>query len=141
MNYLCAKQRVEDQRWDYTRNGRACGYCHEFLPFTECSWCTAEQAEELNAKELPFLSKYHTDGHTAAEEACACYKEYLLDHELRLKTQESENAKAQYRCQKCGVWTTCVSTVGAYRLFTLCPEHATRDNVADLFSVSESWES
>lgn len=100
-----------------------------------------EVARPWNEKMEPLKGKFHTDGHATEEEACECYKQYLLDTSLRLMTEEPENARQQNRCQVCRKFTACYAQVGPYRLFMLCPEHNTRENVAALLKVGESWES
>lgn len=141
MNHLTAMQRVSDGRWDYTYNGTPWGYCREFQPFTECSWMSQEWADKENAKQQPFLGKFHTDGHATAEEACECYKQYLLDLNLRLALEDPANPQQLNRCQICGTFTARHAFVGSYNVFVLCPEHQTRESVESLLRVGESWES
>ena len=142
MNHLCAKQRLHDGRWDYTRNGFPTGYCHKYKRLFESGGVLPpEVAQRENERMEPFVSKFHDDGHETAEEARECYKQYLLDTRLHLVTEEPENASQQHRCQICQKFTGCHASAGPYRLFTLCPEHQTREHVASLLEVYESWES
>ena len=136
MNHSCARQR-NDGRWDYTRNGRPWGYCCEYRPVPP----DIPGAEQWNAKLEPLQHKFHTDGHATEEEACECYKQYLLDTSLQLVAAEPKNANQQHRCQVCKAFTACYATVGTYRMFTLCPTHQTREEVEKLLRVGESWES
>lgn len=141
MNYSCARLRL-DGRWDYTRNGLPYGYCCEYKPIPEdAKWISAEQAKRHNEEMAKLAHKFHTDGHTTKEEACECYKQYLLDTKLRLMPTEPENAHQQFKCKACGKWTACHASVGPYRQFDLCPEHQTREEVEKLLTVGESWES
>jgi hypothetical protein len=137
MNYLSAKQRGSDSRWDYTYNGSPWGYCRAYSPIPD----TIPGFKEWNEKVAPLAPKFHTDGHATEEEACECYKQYLLDTALRLQPAEPENAYQQHRCKVCHKFTACYAQVGAYRMFVLCPEHQTRAIVAGLLKVGESWES
>lgn len=142
MNHLCARQRTADERWDYTYNGVPYGYCREYKPISEdVKWLSADQIKAENEKMEKLKSNFHADGHATKEDACACYKKYLLDTSLRLVEKEPENASQQNRCQVCKKFTACHASVGAYRMFTLCPEHQTRECVESLLSVGESWES
>jgi hypothetical protein len=84
----------------------------------------------LRAEALPFRDKYHRTPHATAEEAVACYREFLIDQELRI----TEDATTQAHCRVCQAWTTGRVTVGhsLSRRFVLCPAHQTRDVIADL---------
>jgi len=141
MNHNCARQRT-DGRWDYTRNSRPWGYCREHRPIPEdAKWIPAEIAKRENEKMAALADNFHTTGHATEEEACECYKKYLLDTQLELQTEEPANASQQHRCQVCKKFTACHAQCGAYRLFTLCPEHQTREEVEKLLEVGESWDS
>jgi hypothetical protein len=95
-------------------------------------------AERLQAEwkeRLPFKDKFHTDGHATREEAAACYRQYELDCEIRFWDSKSE----QKKCQVCEVWTTHRAELGESlsRHFILCPEHATREQVATLMEKND----
>ena len=140
MRHYCARQRT-DGRWDYCC-GSAVGYCRAWEPIPEDGRIIpAESARQHNEQMQPFIGKFHSDGHATEEEACECYKNYLLDTRLHLVKEEPANASSQHRCQICNAFTACHASVGPYRMFTLCPEHQTREIVAGLLEVGESWES
>lgn len=141
MNHKCALQRKSDARWDYTINGHPTGYCCAYEPLKECTYFSKEVVEAENAKMEPFIGNFHTDGHSTKEEACECYKRYMLDTQLRLPAKEPEKASQAQKCQVCQTWTACIAMVGSYSMFFLCPEHCTRENVEKLYRVGESWES
>jgi len=141
MSHLCARQRRSDNRWDYTRNGYPTGYCQEYRPIPLDSFLGERIAKAHNEKMEPLRCNFHSDGHATEEEACECYKRYMLDTQLSLRTSEPENAQQAFRCKVCNAWTSCVASVGAYQIFFLCPEHQTRECVESLYSVGESWES
>jgi hypothetical protein len=148
MNYKDARQRKTDLRWDYTNHNNRTGtgpigYCGGWAEFSE----ETIQMFYPGGRESPhfqkedearrrFKDKYHSDGHATKEEAYACYKEYCLDHELVLDLRMSGE---QRPCKVCGAWTQGLARVGAMRYFTLCDEHRTREEVAKLFEVGESW--
>ena len=127
MNYYQANQRRSDSRWDYTRNQYPTGYCCEY--------------REINPKVIPISEaeqkryhdtahKHHTDGHATEEEACECYRGYLLDHRLSLgRTQSSQD-----KCKICSEWTQNFAEVGN-RLFVLCSEHNNRESVEALLGT------
>lgn len=135
MNYLSAKQRQRDGRWDYTINNAPVGYCREWHDWDETSKRLSAAAYE---KALSFKDKHHDHGHETAEQACECYKDYLLDQRLSLDHKDSGS---QRRCEVCGEWTQMHAMVGAYRIFHLCDAHRNRDEVGKLLVVGESWES
>lgn len=142
MNHLCARQRKADGRWDYTYNGVPWGYCREYQPLAEDGRIiSAEMARHENEKMDPLKVHFHTDGHATEQEACDCYKRYMLDTALRLQPTEPENASQQNRCRVCNKFTACHAGVGPYFLVTLCPEHQTREHVESVFTVGESWQS
>ena len=141
MNYLKARQRQSDKRWDYTcMNDRRIwpiGYCHEWREYTpeeRKTYCMNDGwYEEYESRK----AKYHSTGHATPEEACACYKEYQLDTALRFGTQP--NRKEQ--CLVCGEWTQQMAMVGGYETYVLCEKHANREEVEKLYVVGESAES
>ena len=120
MNYYTALQRETDSKWDYTR--RNDGVIHAI------GYCSGGDRHE----------KCHEGGHETKEEAQDCYKEYLLDNELRLEGHELANSKRLCECDGCVVWTSKMAPISPTRSFVLCDEHRTREVVSGLFSVGES---
>ena len=142
MRHSSALKRVSDGRWDYTTNGHPTGYCCEYRPLQEEGGVfSPEMAKAHNQRMLPLVGNFHADGHETEQEACECYKKYMLDTSLHLTPEEPANASQQNRCKVCGKFTACCAFVGAYNMFVLCPEHQTRECVESLYSVGESWES
>ena len=123
MNYYTALQRKTDKKWDYTRrNGdsiHAIGYCSG-----------AARGDE-----------YHEVGHETEGQARECYKQYLLDNELRLEGQELADSRRMCECDGCEVWTGKMAAISPTRSFILCDEHRTREVVSGLFSVGDSMSS
>lgn len=143
MNYDTPRQRESDKRWNYTqaRDGLCwpIGYCQGWRwpspgPMNfPAGFATREHYKEHYDKAVKFKSKHHTNGHGTAEEAAACYKEYLLDHDLRLDKTLSDQ---QLKCVVCGEWTQKFAEVTWANSFALCPEHMNRKSVEDRFTVS-----
>jgi hypothetical protein len=131
---------VSDQRWDYCCGSHPTGYCHTYKPIPEDEGL-GEWAKRANEKLAPLAANFHDTGHATEAEAQECYKKYMLDTSLRLTPKEPENPHQLNRCQVCGTFTACHAYVGAYQIFTLCPEHQTRETVESLYEVGESWES
>ena len=126
MNYYESKQRKTDGKWDYTRNKRPTGYCCAYREIPK-------DADTLICEEHHDTShKHHVDGHNTEEEAIACYKEYLLDHELRLDREMSNN---QQKCRVCGDWTQKYADIGLTQMFILCDEHNNREEVEKLYQA------
>lgn len=140
MRHYSARQRVGDQRWDYCCGSHPTGYCHAYKPISETDGL-GEWAKRANEQLAPLAANFHDTGHATEAEAQACYKKYMLDTSLRLTPKEPENARQLNRCQVCNTFTACHAYVGAYQIFTLCPEHQTRETVESLYEVGESWES
>ena len=131
MNYYEARQR-QDSQWDYTKmnNGVAygVGYCCEFREFgPEMHVSESEQEDHRSTSH-----KHHTDGHATEEDACECYKQYVLDHRLSLSRKM---ANQQQKCMVCGEWTQLFAQVGKTQLFVLCPEHNNRGTVQSLYEA------
>lgn len=142
MNHYSARRRAVDERWDFTckNNGDIwpVGYCCKYRPIVSGDIAFEYTSDAERAKYDSFAHKYHTGGHDTPEAAAQCYKEYLLDHHLRLRVV---NPDAQHKCQVCGGWTQEYAEVDM-RTFDLCPAHNTREEVEKLFKAStEIWSS
>lgn len=141
MNYLCARQRQSDGRWDYSQrnDGRIwpIGYCAGWRDFSPEEHQRFFMTDFWYADYLSRKDQYHEDGHATSEEACECYKKYELDSSLRF----SEMSNQKRPCEVCQEWTQKIAMVGGYSHFVLCETHANRAEVERLFSVGESWES
>lgn len=141
MNYYKARQR-KDGRWDYTcQNGDLIwpvGYCDEYRDLDPKYFpgFPPEWFEHKRQEREPTKHKHHTDGHATAEEAEACYREYLLDHEIH-----QGNWTAQLHCAVCQSWTTGFASVGQMGYWSLCEEHNNRTEIEKLFEVGEIWSS
>ena len=95
--YYQPMQRASDRRWDYTSSTgstspRPIGYC-----------CGGD-------------APYHSDGHTTAEEAEACFRKYEAETQLRAHDAPNE----QKRCVICDAWTTGRVSVGAFANGACC---------------------
>ena len=139
VNYLKARQRAVDKRFDYTQmNDKIVwpiGYCAGYREYTleeRNAFCMSDKwYEEYESRK----SQYHADGHVDAEEACECYKRYLLDSSLHYGVDTKK------KCEVCKEWTDKRTMIGGYTSFVLCETHTTRAVIASLFTVGESWES
>ena len=148
MRHYKARSRSTDGRYDYTvstkEGARPVGYCTGWDPFTERQlgvvFHSKEELDKANAEMAVHKDKYHTDGHANEQEACECYKQYLLDNNLRLDGHTLSDQ--QLRCEICGEFTQgMVIIAGKYNHFILCDEHRTRECVEKLLTIGESWES
>lgn len=125
-----------DGRFDFTRENdgviRPCGYCHAYTPISsEAVWATPEMIQQWNAAEAPFAPRYHADGHATKAEAAACYRDYLLDHQLQLGLRDP---LSQHRCVICGEWTEMHARLDM-ESWTLCELHNHRVEVEKLFNL------
>jgi hypothetical protein len=80
------------------------------------------------------------DGHDTPEEACAHYKQYLLDR-LTFKTRVREWPKDKCCFKDCDREATVLADISPYRFYQTCQVHGTREAVATLFEVGESMHS
>jgi len=146
MNYYEALQRKSDMRWDYTRTNdghtMAMGYCRGWEESTE-----EELVERLGVfgktafadqeERRAHRDRYHKDGHATKEEACECYKQYLLDHRVNLEFGTHPNT--QHRCayDGCENWTQTTAMVD-HHTYDLCDEHRNVECLRDLVVVGSS---
>jgi hypothetical protein len=146
MRHYKARQR-KDGKWDYTVNlGNyivPIGYCCKYREWTEEDLMNVGMGGKPEnhpsiVKEKEFIHKHHDCGHNTPEEAQKCYRDYLLDQELRLMIVRND---AQHKCAKCGEWTQHYAEIDM-RCFDLCEKHNNRQEVESLFeSVGETWSS
>lgn len=143
MNYRQALQR-KDGRYDYTLHNNRIGTA----PIGYCAGWSERTEEEMRAIGLgddvikmiladiemrrPHRDKYHRDGHATPEEAQECYKRYVMDNELVLDRQVDHG-----ECLVCKALTRRAAEAD-HRLFILCDEHCTREQVEKLFQVGTS---
>lgn len=158
MNHDAPREKVIDGTWGYTsaNDGRvhAIGYCapfHEFSPETiRCIYGDGEdglaryEAYIAPYREAEAAGKFHDGGHATKEEACECYKRYLLDFHLRF-SEGPEKPDVLYKCDAtgCEQFTACTGEItgdfGPH--WSLCEAHRTREVVEGLLKVGESWHS
>lgn len=142
MNYFSARQR-QDERWDYTcMHGQIypVGYCRPWRDWTDEELARIGWSRDHPGlvRDRDFAHKHHGDGHTTSEEACECYKEYLLDHDLHLMKEDGDT---QRRCEVCGRWTQLYAVLKMH-VWYLCEEHNSREAVEKLFPTpGEIWSS
>lgn len=140
MNFFAPRQRSGDGRWDYTSENSAgifsIGYCAGWTEHTpeQIRDTLGSHLIEMVLKEQEqskkFLTKYHRDGHKTASEAIRCYRNYVLDTQLRLDIKLFETQK---KCGVCSTWTDGVAEVDHFTRFFLCDAHRVREIVAELY--------
>ena len=141
MNYYGPRQREKDKKWDYTcRNDDyiyPVGYCRPYKepdPKTE-PWWHENSIKKYQAQK----DKHHGDGHNSSEEACACYRRYLLDTTLYL---DGHFGDTWHKCVVCGELTDGYAQVDNGSMYNLCDTHRTKETVETLFGdVGEIWSS
>ncbi len=135
MNYYAARQRQNASIWDYTcrndDNIYPIGYCRPFSDPAEHNplgiAVNSEDLRELRAN----AHKHHDHGHHTESDAQNCYREYLLDHHVRLGGKHSRVA---YPCEVCGVMTSLYASV-QMKYWSLCEEHNNKTEVANLLPI------
>lgn len=148
MNYYEALQRESDKRWDYTRrnDGRtwAIGYCRGWIetPHEDLvEQYGADQGEMFHKAQeecREFQEHYHDDGHETSEEACECYKRYLLDNQVRLEFGTTANTQHRCEMKDCDAWTQKLAMV-EHRTYHLCDDHRNVESLRELVTVGMSF--
>lgn len=92
------------------------------------------------AGRLPGDTAEKCPGHDTPEGAAEHYRQWLLDHKLRL---DGARPNGHYGCAVCGVLTDQVAKVD-HRSFHLCDDHRNREHVEALFEaptglIMSSW--
>lgn len=138
MKHYQPRQRLSDGRWDYCCEDMPTGYCCVFFDWRETPALASMDFADDDPKVLAMIAtrdKHHTNGHETAEEACECYRQYLLDHRLHVMTTDESRP-----CEECGELTNQVVEIVNFQWLNLCPEHGSRE-FAEKFArrVGESW--
>jgi hypothetical protein len=151
MNYYAARQR-KDGKWDYTCSNDGdiwpVGYCNTGIlskgPETEPEGSFYRMSEIEWKSICDNKEKYHDHGHKTAEEACKCYKNYLLDNALRFHRpteEQKQKMDTQHKCKICSDWTQNMAELDLQHWY-LCEKHLNRETVEKLFgNIGESWSS
>lgn len=136
MRHYSARQRVADGKFIYCCGDLATGYCDDY-EFTLKAYQQYDPAgvPNLEANKDKFHGPDH--GHATKEEACDCYRQYLLDFRMRLGKDENQ----MHRCAECKEFTQNVLQIGAYSILILCDAHNNEETIKKHFKVNESWES
>ena len=119
------------------------GYCAGWTYDTPAPRWMGAGMEEMLRKEreraLPFREKFHTNGHRSRDEACGCYRAFLLD--LRT-TYDGRFDDRQEKCLACHAWTQGYATVEGTEVFVLCDAHRDRGTLETLYhGIGERWRS
>ena len=124
MTYYRPLKRAIDGRYDYT-----CTIDGHSYPV---GYCGGQRALDVQEDELPeeVRSKFHETGHATPEEACECYKQYLIDTSLRFGTFSNQ----QFRCRVCEAWTETYAQMGP-EVWPVCKEHSTKEAMETLFTA------
>ncbi len=147
MNYKGPRQRQTTLRWDYANENKRTGtypigYCTGWREDTKESverWyvdgfdCPSYK-KDLALRES-FREKYHSDGHATYAEACECYRQFLLDQDLRM---EGLTNYTQHKCTVCEAWTQRYAQIDQRQWF-LCDAHCTREEIEKVFTIGESF--
>jgi len=107
----------------------AAGYCQGWRDWSEDEREDLGYSEEYFERLEAHKDKFHEDGHETAEEACECYRQFLLDVELDLSAFMPDTMK---RCEVCQEFTQGLARIGDVE-FVLCDSHRNRDRVEELF--------
>jgi len=109
MNYYKARQRVSDEKWDFT--------CHN---------------DNMGKTWRVGICAHGKCSHDTPEEAQECYKQYLLG---KVKLEAGE-FKPWHVCdvEGCDADTNVSTKAGQYHRWALCEKHRTREVVEELLN-------
>lgn len=146
MNYYQASERKKDKKFDFTHTHdkitRATGYCAAFRPFTddeikEWSIPAAEVTRHNSHKD-----KHHDTGHATKDEACDCYRQYLLDNRAKYHDDQAD-AATLHKCKVCGEFTSGCVEVDHGESLPLCKQHRNRETLEKIYPkigyITSSW--
>ena len=121
---LMPRTRTEDKRWDMTV--KIADKC------LAIGYCTGTGVPAGNG-DVAYANKYHDDGHSTAEEARRCFREFELDNTLVFVNLDEDQAQEMHRCATCKQWTKGWAQFGVMAvIFWLCEPHQTREVVSCL---------
>lgn len=138
MKHYQPRQRLSDGRWDYCCEDMPTGYCCPFFDWRETPALAHMDFSDEDPKVVAMIAnrdKHHTNGHETSEEACECYRQYLLDHRVHELTADEARA-----CEECGEWTDHLVEIVNFQIMHLCEKHSSREFVEKFARrVGESW--
>lgn len=151
MNYMAARELKGPDgkgcgKFHYTlmRDGVTVpvGYCAGWQPWLEGPDPESKVPEAIldtaRKRLAPFKAKFHTEPHASPEEACECYRQFMLDTQANYDHKLTDE---QRKCQVCGEWTSSLASVGGVVFVALCDAHRNRENLAKWLTVGSSVES
>lgn len=134
MKHYYARQRHYDRRWEFVVESdelvHSIGYCVGVIDLDDQGLIESLGGKDSIAylyyanRVRPFLEWFHVNGHETKEEACACYRKYLIDSsaDFNVRLIDSDN------CAVCGARTMYGATVGALS-YSLCDIHRNKNDV------------
>lgn len=150
MNYEEARQIADGPlagKWHWTnrRDGKIwpIGHCSSWKECPDCkgrSFITGVNCETCGVSGVVFKTQDEKcQGHDTAEDAARAHADWVLDNHLHWH----ESPDARHHCQAkegCPIWTSKFVNVDPANygpMYFLCPEHADRDHVAELYGAPE----
>lgn len=122
--YYQPLKRVSDGRFDYTT-------CTGGIAAYAIGYCAGPGHQDGGD-----AAKYHSDGHATGDEACDCYRGFLLDARLVFRDDPSH----QERCAICGDWTHGRALFHGddfERPVPLCTAHQTRESMEKALAIRD----
>mgnify|MGYP000956943696 CR=1 FL=1 len=132
MNYKQARQ-LPSGKWHYTNcnNGLiySLGYCRK----NKCCPCRFNEVDNIDSCVVcegtgSIPSEHYCNGHDTAEEACAHYRDFLLDY----ANYDVRDEHCLEKCEICGTWTHQIVSIDYYIYHRLCEQHCNRDGLAQV---------
>lgn len=138
---LCLK--THGKVWDASETDD-CPVCHGKRRVDRAEPCpghdTPEAAQEHYRQHLLDGARYATESDEARAKVSQPHKcEAVLEGDPEARYSDDPVKRATVK--RCGAFTCGSATVGPYAFHFLCPAHCSREFLAPLVRVGESWES
>lgn len=140
MKHYHAQQRSSDYRWEFVVDDDKLtyqvGYCVGVIDLEDPDLIDSLGGRDSVAYKYyvanvtPNLHSYHVNGHDTKEEACACYRKFLLENRTSLNIRLTEAAD----CVICGSRTVYGATVDGAD-YLLCDSHRNLNELGGLMPV------
>lgn len=132
-----------DGKWHYANEQdkirvQGVGYCQQWVPWEEFWLDITGLTPEDYVLHDKYKYKHHVLGHDTPEDACECYRMYLIDH---ARFGEKTRIKAISTCMACKNKNGCYSIIVAGDEYVLCPDCCDTKGLERCFPVpGESWQ-
>ena len=140
MKHYYARQQTDGYRWEFVVDDDgliySVGYCSGAPDFDDPALIESLGGKGSEAyrwyrfRVEPWISRYHKNGHDSKDEACACFRMYLLDYHTDFSVELGQMCE----CMICAQPTHLGAMVYG-QAYVLCDQHRNRDELNGLMPV------